>query len=201
MQTKISIPCQQCGKGFEVWPCRARLKPRFCGHACYAANRIGSKKKYARVDYLIEQCNANIGDGPCLEWPFARNELGYGTLRYKGKTALANRVAYDLFIGPLTPDMLALHRCDNPPCFRPSHLFAGTNADNSQDCTEKGRHSDNRGLRNPRRKISEDDVKVIRAEYRFHSREHGTVALARRFGLTSATVLAIIKRRLWAHVK
>lgn len=82
-------------------------------------------------------------DYPCLEWPWARRRYGYGHLCVlvdgKKKYFAAHRIAYAKTFGELTPPALACHHCDNPPCFRPIHLFAGNHSDNFQDAIRKGR--------------------------------------------------------------
>lgn len=78
----------------------------------------------------------------CWEWSRARNpETGYGIVCVpeSGTRALAHRVAWGLVHGPIPPDLWILHRCDNPPCVRPSHLFLGTPLINAQDREMKHR--------------------------------------------------------------
>lgn len=76
--------------------------------------------------------------GPCWEWPTARNPRGYGLTKRNGEN-YAHRAAWTEVNGPIPGDLHVLHRCDNPPCVRPSHLFLGTPLDNSQDMWSKGR--------------------------------------------------------------
>jgi hypothetical protein len=64
---------------------------------------------------------------------------GYGELMMRGKEVRAHRAAWSFENGPIPPGMHVLHRCDNPKCVRPDHLFLGTNADNMADKTRKGR--------------------------------------------------------------
>ncbi|HEY1248627.1 MAG TPA: HNH endonuclease [Nitrososphaera sp.] len=75
-------------------------------------------------------------------WEFTGGKVGgtgYGKYRFNGWTERAHRVAWEKVIGPIPKGMLVLHRCDNPPCCNPAHLFLGTTADNVRDRTEKGR--------------------------------------------------------------
>lgn len=80
--------------------------------------------------------NAADGDG-CWEWTGTRNPNSYGQI---DKVA-AHRVSYFLATGNDPGEMLVLHRCDNPPCVRPTHLFLGTHLDNMVDMAAKGRSS------------------------------------------------------------
>jgi hypothetical protein len=79
--------------------------------------------------------NVNVGsDDECWEWQGSRTEAGYGLMWYDGKLRYAHRIAIDL-----EGDLFACHKCDNPPCVNPNHLFVGTQKDNVQDMLSKGR--------------------------------------------------------------
>jgi len=75
----------------------------------------------------------------CWEWPGNRDAKGYGYVFGK-QLRRTHRVMYELMYGPIPEGMLVCHRCDNPSCMNPSHLFLGTSADNNRDCVAKGRH-------------------------------------------------------------
>ena len=79
----------------------------------------------------------------CLEWQGARlkSKQPYGVVKHKQKMWKAHRVAFLLCVGSIPDGLLVCHRCDNPRCVRPTHLFLGTNQDNQLDALSKGRLS------------------------------------------------------------
>ena len=80
----------------------------------------------------------------CWLWKGATQGTGYGRIA-RGKRnefpkpELAHRMSWELHNGPIPKGLIVLHRCDNPPCVKPSHLFVGTPKDNSDDKCSKGR--------------------------------------------------------------
>ena len=76
----------------------------------------------------------------CWEWVGGKDRNGYGHFNYCWNKYIAHRVAYLLWRGPLKKGLFVCHRCDNPGCVRPSHLFLGTGSDNIRDSLAKGRH-------------------------------------------------------------
>lgn len=140
--------------------------------------------------------------GPDACWPWTANRQrrsGYGQFWYERRVRLAHRVAWKLTRGEIPPGRCVLHRCDNPPCVNPAHLFLGTQADNLADMDRKGRrvNSPHPGERNGLAKLTEMRVRLIR-----HLRAKGSTqpALARAFNVTTSTVHDLETRRTWRHV-
>ena len=134
----------------------------------------------------------------CWIWTGAVKELGYGVIglgtREQG-TAKAHRVAYTLYKGQIPSGMNVLHDCDNPSCVNPSHLYAGTLSDNMIDCVKRKRQykPDNRGEKSTTRKLSVEQVNVIR------SKQKTGRAYAAEFGVSKSTVFAIWRGVNWKH--
>ena len=80
------------------------------------------------------------GPNECWPWVGTRHPRGYGIIRLEGINFRAHRVAYVLATGESIRGLAVCHRCDNPPCINPMHLFVGTQADNLHDMIHKGRH-------------------------------------------------------------
>jgi hypothetical protein len=76
----------------------------------------------------------------CWNWLTALSPKGYGITWYKRKKLAAHRLAWIIFVGPIPEGMQVCHKCDNPKCVNPEHLFIGTNYDNVQDKVAKNRH-------------------------------------------------------------
>lgn len=144
------------------------------------------------VRWLVVDCGH---DTPCHVWQLAREKAGYGKERRAGRGTLAHRNAWVAANGPIPEGLLVLHRCDNPPCVNPEHLFLGTHADNAADRDTKGRASDRRGERHPLAKLTPDRVRAILAEP-----DTSGVTLARRYGVSRSTVSAVRKRKRWPHI-
>ncbi len=113
----------------------------------------------------------------------------------------AHRYIYEQLIGPIPDGLYVCHHCDNPACVRPDHLFVGTQDDNMKDMVAKDRANKPKGESNGRAKLTEDDVRYIRQNYKFRSPTYGRKALAERFGVDVVTIRAILIRKLWSHVE
>lgn len=136
------------------------------------------------------------GKDECWPWTACRLPRGYGRFGVDRRVELAHRVAMFLQTGAW-PSLWVLHRCDNPPCVNPEHLFLGTASDNSIDMHAKGRwRADHRGEHNGAAKLSAAQVRRIRAE-----RPRTTIrALTMKYRVTTSTVEKIIRRATWKHL-
>lgn len=136
----------------------------------------------------------------CWLWTGSRNFYGYGWFKpgKRLRKEKAHRVAYALACGPIPPGLLVLHRCDNPPCVRPDHLWLGTTQDNIDDRIRKGRTRAARGESCGRVKLTEADVIAIRRTYKTLGwTYHG---LAAAFHISPSQVGEIIRGGSWRHV-
>ncbi len=109
---------------------------------------------------------------------------------------MAHRAAWEYTRGPVPAGLFVLHRCDNPPCCNPAHLFLGTQADNMADMQAKGRQA--KGERHSQAKLTAGAVADMRREYATGSTSLSKLAAAH--GVTMGAVWRIIKRLNWVHV-
>lgn len=134
------------------------------------------------------------GDDECWPWTACRSQKGYGRFRFNGNQTNAHRVAFILTRGPIADALLVCHRCDNPICCNPAHLFLGSNADNMADMVRKGRS----GVGEPHphlphfknRSLTADEITAIRS---LNSQGLGYKRLAARFDVHHSTIYKIIK--------
>jgi len=130
--------------------------------------------------------------GGCHIWTGSVDRKNYGKLYVDGNLVGAHRVAYQLTHGwSLTSRECVCHQCDNPRCVNPAHLFLGTHAENMADMGRKGKKA---GMRHHMAKLSDGDVRAIRA-----STDRG-VDLAERYGVSTATISVIRSRKVWKHI-
>lgn len=134
----------------------------------------------------------------CINWIKATNGIGYGTLKIKGKTEYAHRLSYSLHNGEIDSDIKVCHKCDNPSCVNPYHLFLGTQSDNMKDCYDKGRskikpHSMS-GAENPNAKLTEEEVIKIKSLIENGDTEQ---SIASKFNVSQGLINSIKKGKLW----
>ena len=138
------------------------------------------------------------GPNDCWLWTAAVNEHGYGVMRPEGRrsgpTIKAHRVAV-MLNGRNPEGLCVLHRCDNPPCVNPAHLFLGTKADNAADRDAKGRG--NRGSVNGHARLTETQVADIRARAAAGVLQR---VLAAEYGVSRPTISRIVTGKGWLHV-
>lgn len=131
----------------------------------------------------------------CWLWTRYKTQDGYGLLRAETKLHYAHRFSYEIHHGPIPSDLHVLHKCDNPACVNPAHLFLGTHSDNMADMVSKGRKKGKRGGSNTSAKLTRVQVLEIRARYP----QGGTSyrKLAKEYGVTNGAIENVVNRKTW----
>lgn len=138
-----------------------------------------------------------MGWDECWPWTGSKDPKGYGGFKLRSYVSVrSSRVAYALYYNRSPGRMLVCHRCDNPPCVNPTHLFLGTVQDNSDDMVRKGRAArrDQRGDRNGAAKLTAAQVETIRG---LIEAGYTNTAIAPRFGVTHQLVSKIRRGAAW----
>ncbi len=168
---------------------RPALARGLCRNHYYIARRAGTLNCHDLTRPPLEdRLNGKyeIAESGCWEWMGQKNGYGYGLIWRDGKPVRAHRVMYELHAGkPLGADEVVCHRCDNPKCINPDHLFVGTRADNNADMRAKRRHKFSEAHWNA--KLTASDVAEIR-----NSGELQHV-LAAKFGVSQPTIGRIMR--------
>lgn len=189
--------CDWCGAGFKKDPRYSRRyfeRQRFCSRTC-AANEL----KFCAVVYRADEEDAfakNVGpanERGCTEWLGALDKDGYGAFGYAGVMHRAHRASLRLSGVEVPRGMMVCHRCDNPACVNPQHLYVGTGVENMRDAAERNRLRV--GSKSHLSKLTEDQVRDIRLS----SRSVGDLASA--YGVTHGAISMIRSRKTWKHVQ
>lgn len=181
-----------------------------CGNKVHAKNYC--KKHYNRwkthgdagyVDInshkeipLQERLFAQIEKMPngCWEWRGGCDKkTGYGKIRINSKSNFIHRVMYELYNGEIAEGMFICHKCDNPPCCNPDHLFQGTHADNMRDKTKKGRQS--KGERNGAARLTWEDV--CKARELYETGNYTIRQIAEMYNYSEGTMWEVLNYKLW----
>ena len=166
--------CPTCGREFHV---SDHPKQIYCSWAC-RPRRSPAERLWSGV---------LKGDG-CWE-----RSSPYHPIKIDGRQTGSHRLSYELACGPIPEGLYVCHRCDNPRCIRPDHLFLGTNRDNQADSVAKGRAAT--GEANAHSKLTAAQASEIKAEI---ANGANKTHLAVRYGVSRAAIQAIAKGRNWA---
>jgi hypothetical protein len=200
MSKIYSKKCSYCGKEY------GGTGKSFCSNHCAQKARVRtSKPTEERFWSHVEKKELD----ECWEWQARKNMWGYGVFHIGLQTKLAHRVRWEIDYGEIPTGMCILHKCDNPACVNPSHLWIGTHKDNSDDKMAKGRESHKstpkkpeskvymRGSRQGSSKLKEENVIAIRIFYQLGS----TLSeLAKMYNISKSVICNIVHRKSWTHV-
>lgn len=175
-----------CGKKFEVSPSRPKI-----GKGIYCSKECSSKFQKKRVGLPLEpRFSNNIKKTEkCWEWTGNKTKSGYGTISINGKDLRVHRISWERTNGPIPTGFHICHKCDNPACVNPGHLFLGTHIDNMNDSLKKGRRPSI---------LKKEDIPIIRKMYLDgkYQKEIGNL-----YGVSKGCIHDIISGKNWRHVQ
>lgn len=181
-------------------PTISRMMKKYNIPTC-PSNHGHHKQTIPLEDRFWSKVDIRSDDG-CWEWQATIVRGGYGQIRVTPsrhddrRSTSAHRASWEIHNGPIPEGLCVLHKCDNPSCVNPRHLFLGTKADNNADKVAKGRQAHGTQINTAR--LTDDDVieiRRIREETNLFYRE-----IAGRFGVATSTIRAVITRKTWRHL-
>jgi hypothetical protein len=180
---RVDCVCVYCGTSFTLPRCRLSIG---MGKTCKACRSVtDSERFWRRVDR----------SGACWLWLGSRHRQGHGYASLNGRVQYAHRVSWQLTHGPIPEGHVVCHKCDNPPCVNPDHLFVGTQGDNVRDARAKGRMT-TETMRSA--KLSTENVLTVRDMLASGTTQS---AVAAAMGVTRSCIGLIAQGRRWTRTR
>lgn len=196
--------CAKCGNSKPETEFRLRksgLRWSYCREcekkylSDYGKRRPIEKDVEIDADWFWSKVNKSEC-GQCWEWTGTCSRK-YGVFNIRSRVLQAHRTAYRLSKGEIPDGLQVLHKCDNPPCCNPSHLFLGTFKDNMDDKCAKNRQMGPRGELCALAKLTAADVSQIREVWA----NGGTIkGIARERKMSPSAIGQIVRRETWKHI-
>jgi HNH endonuclease len=149
------------------------------------------------MERFWNKVNKNTLSG-CWEWSGSLKCGGYGLFRVKGRLYKAHRFSWILNVGSIPKGKLVCHKCDNPKCVNPAHLFLGTHTDNARDRENKNRRPIFRGEAHPNSSLS--DCQAVAIVEKYKTGRYSCRALAKEYDVASSTIHRLITKQTWRHL-
>jgi len=186
------VKCKTCGKKFSVRLSQIKDgRGKFCSKDCCSAYRRHSPEQIKQKFWK----NTNKKkSNECWDWMPCRDKTEYGALFINQKKHKAHRYSYELHYGKIPKGKIICHRCDNPSCVNPNHLFLGTHADNSADRSAKNRHA--YGEKTGSSKLTVKQVLDIKE---LLDKKIKYKVVKKKYNISCSTVYCIKSGKYWKH--
>lgn len=229
--SKATKKCPKCQKTLNRINCFRQEKNR-TGSYCFECEKQERAKRFAKkqaekthaprkkrkliivsFERLISNTDKSNNPNDCWNWMKSKNGKGYGKTCSGGKLHYTHRLSWSLVNGEIPDGLFVLHKCDNPSCINPEHLFIGTQKENLEDMIKKGRNNHPTGDRHGSKTKPE---KVARGEKIFNSKLNDSLvleirkikkltgasndAIANQYGVTPPTIRSIVNGITWTHI-
>lgn len=156
------------------------------------------------IERFWSKVDKSGGEDACWIWTGCTGR-GYGQIKWGRGMIVSHRIVWILTYGDIPNSLLVLHKCDNPPCVNPQHLFLGTQSDNMKDMFHKkrrdmhGKRGENpnmQGEKNPLCKLTDLQVVEIRQRYKWYGKGgENQLELAHAFGVDQALICRIVNHK------
>lgn len=187
--------CINCGIKFKTFKFRIKDGQKYCSSSCCNAHR-SKTADLSRLELFFKNISNEFHPNGC--WIYKNtSQDGYGRLAIHAKTMKAHRYSYQINIGVIPEDLFVCHRCDNPPCVNPDHLFVGEPKENSLDMVKKNRQHRSKGSAVNGAKLNEQQVLEIKQKLK---NGEGVTQLSRDYNISHNIISRIKSGFIWVHV-
>lgn len=166
-------------------------KSTYCSLRCFHAVRSIRSGLAASIKARHDN-HVKVTPG-CWLWTGLKTAAGYGRMGSMGEMRLAHRISYELYVGIIPDGLFVLHKCDNPPCVNPHHLFLGTAKVNAQDKVQKGREP--RGESHSNSKFTESQIRAMFEDRRPYKE------IVAEYGISKPHLCGLKKGKFWRHLQ
>lgn len=180
-----------CAKHYE------RLRTHGDVNVVLKSNPPIKKKEFLTINEMFLSGFIKGDSDECWNWIKSKNQDGYGRMMWERKTYCAHRISYRFYFGDFDQSLCVCHKCDNPSCVNPNHLFLGTHKDNMIDRDKKNRNSGAKGEKNSKAKFNKKIVLEIREAIK---NGESNISLSKKYKVGADTISNIKNNKTWSHI-